>query len=200
VTIEQLLEELRLCPPFEDSPLPFRADDSIVRAANGNAVAQWVGDEDAHCIAARVTATPVLVAEIERLQKELSAAKFELDVAKNMVRESFTVAFEQGAPPHCTLEEAMEYVVEAPRKEVERLRAEVESERQAGVTLGAALLAKLEGILERLEETKAAVERMDIFYHRQGCPLGACNCGADTSNEALTTTRLVLGTRKKDTP
>jgi hypothetical protein len=77
--------------------------------------------------------------------------------------------------------------------EVDRLRAEVLAEREAGITLGAALLEKLEIVQGRLEAVKSMVGKMGIFYHRQGCPWGACNCGTDANNFARTAVRRELG-------
>jgi len=57
-------------PPL--NPLPWREDDSVVRSANSNAVAQWAEWADAAHISAAVNAAPLLIAEVERLQKRLA--------------------------------------------------------------------------------------------------------------------------------
>lgn len=56
---------------------------------------------------------------------EIARLRAELDICKEMLTHSFAMAFAMGAPSHCTLEEAMVHLVAAPRKEVERLRAEL---------------------------------------------------------------------------
>ena len=40
---------------------------------------------------------------------------------------------------------------------------------------------KAEAALAQARKVAAA---MDIYYHRQGCPYGMCNCGADVGNKA----------------
>ena len=46
---------------------------------------------------------------------------------------------------------------------------------------------------EALAATRVAVAAQDIHYHRQGCTLGACNCGADAANAARTEARRAVG-------
>ena len=60
----------------------------------------------------------------ERLVARVAQLEAELGVCKDMLTQSFAMAFAMGAPPHCTLEEAMVHIVAGPRKEVERLTAE----------------------------------------------------------------------------
>lgn len=64
-------------PPL--NPLPWREDDSVVRSANSNAVAQWAEWADAAHIAAAVNAAPLLIAEVERLQAVVEAAREAVD-------------------------------------------------------------------------------------------------------------------------
>jgi hypothetical protein len=40
---------------------------------------------------------------------------------------------------------------------------------------------------------KALVASWPAHYHRQGCPWGACNCGADAANAARTEARRLCG-------
>lgn len=63
--------------------------------------------------------TTQAVALLERCAKaeaKLAATQQELEIVKDMLTKSFAMAFAMGAPPHCTLEEAMVHVVAAPRK------------------------------------------------------------------------------------
>lgn len=98
----------------------------------------------------------------------------ELTVCKDMLRESFAMAFAMGAPPHCTLEEAMVHVVAAPRKEIERLQAE----------------------LAALREAVGALPEVD---HSAGCACktwhedAMCTCDAKAANAARAEARKVAG-------
>ena len=40
---------------------------------------------------------------------------------------------------------------------------------------------------------KALVASWPAHYHRQGCPWGACNCGADAANAARVEARRLCG-------
>ena len=64
---------LRATAPHAESPLPWREDDSVVRSASSNAVAQWAEWADAAHIAAAVNAAPVLLAEVDALRAQLEA-------------------------------------------------------------------------------------------------------------------------------
>lgn len=71
--IQKAIAAVKANPPL--NPLPWREDDSVVRSANSNAVAQWAEWADAAHIAAAVNAVPLLIAEVERLQAELDKLK-----------------------------------------------------------------------------------------------------------------------------
>lgn len=65
------------------------------------------------------------------LLKKHEVATYELSAARGALRESFQLAFQLGAPPHCTLTEAMQIIIEAPRREIERLTARL-AEKENG--------------------------------------------------------------------
>jgi len=44
-----------------------------------------------------------------------------------------------------------------------------------------------------LVAVREALAKLPFYYHRQGCPWGACNCGAAEANKALRHARLVAG-------
>lgn len=64
-----------------------------------------------------------------------------------------------------------------------------------------ARVAELEGALEAARvavdeaeaKLKAIVASWPAHYHRQGCPWGACNCGADAANAARAEARRLCG-------
>lgn len=99
----------------------------------------------------------------------------ELAVAKDMLRQSFAMAFAMGAPPHCTLEEAMVHVVAAPRKEVERLQADLAALREA---VGA------------LPEYR---HLGDCAWWTARATGDECNCGASVANTARAKARKLAG-------
>lgn len=73
MNVNEAIAAVKANPPL--NPLPWREDDSVVRSANSNAVAQWAEWADAAHIAATVNAAPILIAEVERLQAALAAAR-----------------------------------------------------------------------------------------------------------------------------
>ena len=79
MNVQEALAAVRDNPNDDESPLPWRADDTFVFAADGTAAAHWVKHSRARHIAAAVNAAPVLAAEVERLQGLLAAARWKVE-------------------------------------------------------------------------------------------------------------------------
>lgn len=80
MNVNEAIAAVKANPPL--NPLPWREDDSVVRSANSNAVAQWAEWADAGHIAAAVNAAPLLIAEVERLQAVVEAARVAVEAIK----------------------------------------------------------------------------------------------------------------------
>lgn len=70
--VQKAIAAVKANPSDYESPLPWRADDTFVFAADGTAAAHWVKHSRAAHIAAAVNAVPLLIAEVERLQAQLA--------------------------------------------------------------------------------------------------------------------------------
>ena len=73
MNVNEAIAAVKANPPL--NPLPWREDDSVVRSASSNAVAQWAEWADAAHIAAAVNAAPVLLARVAELESRLEAAR-----------------------------------------------------------------------------------------------------------------------------
>lgn len=72
MNIDEAIAAVKANPPL--SPLPWRDKSGAIWGANG-LLADGLYADDAKCARARVNAAPVLVAEVERLQAVVEAAR-----------------------------------------------------------------------------------------------------------------------------
>lgn len=75
MNVNEAIAAVKANQPHEDSPLPWSISCKFLEDANGGDVAGFGYDTDIECAHARIAAAPVLVAEVERLQAALDAAR-----------------------------------------------------------------------------------------------------------------------------
>lgn len=75
MNVNEAIAAVKANPPDDESPLPWSISCKFLEDANGGDVAGFGYDTDIECAHARIAAAPLLVAEVERLQAVVEAAR-----------------------------------------------------------------------------------------------------------------------------